>query len=169
MEKLIKKLKEMINDMTGNVLGINVKEKDIIDYIVGNNKICQFNLLSEKNKQNISSSKTKKKKVYVADLKNKFSVDYIICNYDSLKKYKKTLIKDSLVIAKKKVIFYTYDKENLELINDYKKYIVKTNLIQCIDGQIFVIDNRTLNKGVIAKLKYILNEIYNLIGDIMSS
>mgnify|MGYP006070215295 CR=1 FL=1 len=162
------KLKKIIKNLEGNVLGIGLNE-NLISAIEKNNRIIECNLLNScakgKFKKSFFNKTIKIKKIRKIFKKKK--VDYIICNYDEINNYFNTFIKDSIYINKNKLYFYGNIDVNLLKLK-YGRYNTKINLI---DKNIIEIDN-SLAKNNFLKDNYyrfidFKNHLVEIIGDIL--
>ena len=162
------KLKNIIKNLEGNVLGIGLNE-NLISAIEKNNRIIECNLLNScakgKFKKSFFNKTIKIKKIRKIFKKKK--VDYIICNYDEINNYFNTFIKDSIYINKNKLYFYGNIDVNLLKLK-YGRYNTKINLI---DKNIIEIDN-SLAKNNFLKDNYyrfidFKNHLVEIIGDIL--
>ena len=162
------KLKNIIKNLEGNVLGIGLNE-NLISAIEKNNRIIECNLLNScakgKFKKSFFNKTIKIKKIRKIFKKKK--VDYIICNYDEINNYFNTFIKDSIYINKNKLYFYGNIDVNLLKLK-YGRYNTKINLI---DKNIIEIDN-SLAKNNFLKDNYYRfidykNHLVEIIGDIL--
>ena len=101
------KLKNIIKNLSGNVLGIGLDE-DFTNLIEKNDKIIECNLLNSYTKGKFKKSFFKKT-IRIKKIRKVFKkkrVDYIICNYDEIKDYLNTFVKDSIYFNKGKLHFY---------------------------------------------------------------
>ena len=162
------KLKNIIKNLSGNVLGIGLDE-DFTNLIEKNDKIIECNLLNSYTKGKFKKSFFKKT-IRIKKIRKVFKkkrVDYIICNYDEIKDYLNTFVKDSIYINKGKLYFYgDIDFELLKL--KYSRYNTKINLI---DKKTIEIDN-SLAKNSFLKDNYyrfidFKNHLIEIIGDIL--
>ncbi len=162
------KLKDIIKKMEGNVLGIGLDET--LTYLIEKNeKIVECNLLNScvkgKFKKSLFKKTIKIKKIRKIFKKKK--VNYIICNYDEIKPYLNTFVKDSVYINKNKLYFY--GDIDVELLKTrYNRYNTKINIL---NNDIIEIDN-TLAKNNFFKDNYyrfvdFKNYLVELIGDIL--
>ena len=162
------KLKKIIKDLNGNVLGIGLDEK-LTNLIEKNDKIIECNLLNSYIKGKFKRSFFKKT-IKIKKLRKVFKkkkVNYIICNYDEIFKYLNTFVKDSIYINKNKLYFYGNIDINLLKLK-YGRYNTKINII---DKKIIEIDN-SLAKNNFFKDNYyrfidFKNHLVEIIGDIL--
>lgn len=172
-----KDLIKVLYKISGNVLCIGLPSNLNI-YLDKNEKIITCDILTNERK-NIKSIKEsikhpfKSKSVNINKLRKKYKkkkIDYIICDYDTVKPYLKTFIKNSIYINKNKLYFY--GNVDFELIKKrYSRYKTKIDFKKYSDGYIVEIDNSNAKNN---KLKeffyYIIDTTLNLveiIGDIL--
>jgi len=171
--------KELINTsktFKGHVIGVGINDK-ISDALFDNKKIVSIDILSALNDKNLVFEKGESTSYLpIKDLRKHFGkkkIDYIICDFDHIKKYAKYFIKDSIYMAKNTIYMYASDIDDYLLIEKrYGRYNIN------ITGSQF--GKQYLIKIVVGKTKnnllkdagyYILDNISNLgeyIGDIIA-
>ena len=158
--------------LSGNVLGIGVDEK-ITNILDTNERIIECNLLDSINtssKKNKNGQKIKKISIKkIRKIFKKKRVDYVICNIESVKKYLKTFIKDSIYINKDMLYIYGIKDKDLkdELIHKYKRYNVEIEEIKDNDTYILKIDNKKSKTNILKDIIYlIIDTIVNLLNAI---
>lgn len=105
----------------------------------------KFRLPSRKRKVNIK----KIRKVF-----KKKKIDNVICNYDTVKGFLKTFIKDSIYINRGKLYIYG-DKAYLDfVISRYKKYNSTVTLKNFGERFVLVIDNSKAKTSFAKDIKY---------------
>jgi len=116
-------LLNQVKNMEGSLLGIGITSEKLKKAIQNNNKITICNLLEE-NTKGIGKKKfsilNKPRTINIKKIKKIFKkkrVDNIICNIDTIKKFQKTFIRDSVYINKNKLYIYG-NKEDLENIKE---------------------------------------------------
>ncbi len=164
-------LKKIIKKIDGNVLGIGLDEKlsEIIDQ---NDRITECNLLNSyvkgKFKGSLFQKTIKIKKIRKIFKKKK--VDYIICDYDQIKKYLNTFVKDSVYINKNKLYFF--GNVDFDLINyKYQRYDTKIDVKKYKDKYIVEIDNSKAKNNFLKdnyyRVKDFKDKIIEVIGDVL--
>lgn len=133
MKKVEKQLEYLIKNTEGKILGIGLS-KNVIAMIEKNKKITYCDLLNSFTKKG-KESKKKEKLFYIKDLRKKYKknkLDLIIVDYNEVKKYKKTFIRDSIYICKGQIYVYNAD----ESVEKYKRYkaVIKTSEVVEIDA-----------------------------------
>ncbi len=152
-------LVNLIKKMSGSVVcfGLDDGFKPAISQ---NDKITSCYLLEEasssfgKKKFRFPSSRRKVniKKIRKAFKKKK--IDNVICNYDTIKGFLKTFIKDSIYINRGKLYIYG-DKSDLDfLISRYKKYNSVVTLKPFGEKFVLVIDNSKAKTSFVKDVKY---------------
>jgi len=175
-----KELIKIINKLNGNILIIgniddnlekinknpNIIECDIIN--INDNKKEKINKFKDKfNKKEQKINIKKLKKIY-----NKKSIDYILCDYELIKKYMRFFVKDSVYLNKNKLYLYGINiKEVKEIINKYKRYDVLVKPTIKDDYFFIEIDNKNSKNNIIKDFIYFIIDtityITDFIGDIL--
>ena len=148
-EYLIKKIEKM----EGSTVGIGINSQKIKNAIETNPKINIYHSL-EASPKGINKKKfkmpSKLKKVNIKKIKKVFKkkrINNIICNYDTIKDFLKTFVRDSVYINKEKLYIYGKKTDLEPVINKYKRYTDKIELIEKKDQFLLIIDNtNTKNK-----------------------
>lgn len=182
----MKKIYDITKCASGNVLGIGVDEY-MSKILEQNELVLNCNLLDSCTATRINQTKKekkeqeKKKKLKKIRIKNirkifkKKKVDFIICNIESIKKYLKTFVKDSVYINKDMLYIYNIKDEDLkeELIKKYRRYTKKVEVIKDEKTYILKIDNKDSKTNIIKDSLYILIDTFiqliNIISDILMS
>lgn len=132
-----------LKNIHGNVLGIGLTEK-MIDILNQNKHIIECYLM-DSDSNNIENSKGCNKTVNIKKIKKIFkkkSFDYIICNFEQIKPYLRSFIKNSIYLNKGKVCFYNIkDFELAELERRYCRYHATSEI-----KKDFIIIDTTLSK-----------------------
>lgn len=143
MEKyLIKEIKQM----KGSLLGIGITSEKIKDAINKNDEILICNLLEETTKRKNSNlvAGKKQRKVNIKKLRKTFRkkrTDNVICNLETVKKFLKTFVRDSVYINKGKLYIYG-DKEEIETLKKkYERYTKDIKIINKAKQSILVVNN----------------------------
>ena len=174
--KINSNLKKYLKKINGKIIGIGIKEINLIDIIEKNDAIVECDLLNSISK-NDGSDNGKSKKISIKKIKKlyrKKSIDYMIINIDEMKKYLKTFIKDSIYLTTKEICYFvTKEYEKDVIIKRYQRYTKKIEVLECDDGYIIRIDiENTKNNFFKDKIYYIIDTLYNLsdiIGDILAT
>ena len=175
--KLKSTLKKYIKNMNGSLIGIGIKDVDLIEEIDKNNKIVMCDLLNSVSINSKNVSKKRKKKIYIKNLKKRYkhnNIDYMIINVDEVIKMLKTFIRDTVYITDKKIYYYSKRKTILEKIESrYHRYTKDTLITKYEDGYILKIDiNGCKNNYFKDKIYYVLDTLSNIadiIADILIS
>jgi len=163
---------KIIKQFNGSILGIGLDDY-LIKELDKNTCIKECNLLS-----NISKTKGKGKghnktiSIYkIRKFFKKKSIDFIICNYESIDRYLKTFVKDSIYLNSFKIYYYGSNLDNL--IKKYQRYNTKIEVIKKGKYTILEIDASMAKNNVFKELVYrfidFINYIVELIGDILMS
>ena len=169
------KIYDITKCLSGNVLGIGVDQK-ITQILEQNDRVLNCNLLNSEISTPTKGKKERQKKISVKKIRKKFkkkNIDYIICNIEEMKKYQKTLIRDSVYINKDILYIYNIKDEELkeELIKKYKRYNTKIEEIKDKDTRILKIDNKKSKTNKLKDIKYsivdTLISLFNIISDLL--
>jgi len=141
-----KELEKIIKNLKGNLIGIGIKEENLIKLIEKNDNIFECNLLDCIDINN--EEKGKNKKVKIKKLRKKFKkrrTNYIICNYKRICEFKEKFIYDSIYICNKEI--YIYSEEYIESIERRYNRFCKTEISKTTEGYIYKINiNKKMNK-----------------------
>ena len=172
-----KELIKIIKKLSGSVLSIGLDDELNLE-LERNNKIDELdeiNIISKKSgsiKTN-KKIKIKSKKINIKKLKkiyNKKKTNYIICNYEVIKKYMRYFIKDSVYINNKKLYLYGISvKEVKTIINKYKRYNVLIKPNENKDYFIIEIDNTNSKNHIFKDIFYFISDTIELISDLIGN
>lgn len=178
---MFNRLKEIIKKLEGNVLTIGLDD-EILDSFKSNNNVNLYAISYENNKGLLpKKSKMKKtntgKEINIKKIRkyiNKKSVDYLILNIESMYKYYKYVIKDTIYLNNNTI--YVYSSNNIDkefVISRYKRYNVKIEVTDYKNGYIIKIDNKLGKTNFIKdRINIIKDTLYNIaefIGSILAS
>lgn len=117
-------MKTELKNIKGNVLGIGLTES-LTDILGENNNIDECYLMNSDSK-NTDNSRIYTKTINIRKIKKFFckkNFDYIICNFEQIKPYFRSFIKNSIYLNRKKIYYYNInDFELKELENRYNRY-----------------------------------------------
>lgn len=153
-------LEKQIKNMEGSLLGIGITSEKIKNAINKNDKITICNLLEE-NTKGIGKKKfsilNKPRTINIKKIKKIFRkkrVDNIICNIDTIKKFQKTFVRDSVYINKNKLYIFG-DKEDLEIIKEkYERYTKDIELKKEGKEYILTINNENTKNNKLKDIGY---------------
>lgn len=159
MNNELKKLK-------GTVLGIGLSEQE--QKILEKNKDVVECYLMDSNKKGNSKGKGKVKTINIRKIRRKFrdkSFDYIIANFEELKPYLRSFIKNSIYLNRGKLYYYNIkDFELEELENRYIRYSSKVE----IKKGLVIIDNTNSKTNIFKNIFYyfcdLVYDVIDLIG-----
>lgn len=165
---------EKIKKMEGTLIGIGIENKKIKEEIQNNSNIKTCYLLEKfpsilsKKKFQIFNNKTvnikKIKKVF-----KKKRIDNIICNYETVKPFLKTFVRDSVYINKNKLYIYG-EKEDIEkIVERYKRYTDEIEIKKEQDSFLIIVDNKNTSNKKITDIKYWWIDTLNNIADILTA
>jgi len=151
-----------LKKISGSVLGIGLSEKEQI-ILEKNDKVLECYLLNS-NSTNNTNSKGRSKVVDIRKIKKIFrkkSFDYIIGNFDELKPYLRSFIKNSIYLNRNKIYYYNINDFELEELQN--RYIRYGSIIE-IKKNLVIIDNSNSKKNIFKTIFYYLCDlIYDVI------
>ena len=168
-------LKNVIEKISGNLLGIGIQQKNLIESIDKNEniKICDLLDSADIKKEGLSG---KIKKVYIKKFRKVFKkgrFDYIIANSKLLEDYYRYFVKDSIYINKNIIYIYIdkeYDYERL--IKMYKRYNTNVKMEKYNDGVLIIIDASKSCDHVIKNKFYLIGDTvyyyFDKLGDYLA-
>ena len=170
-----KELIKIIKKLSGSVLSIGL-EDELNEELEKNEKIIELDEINLINKKSGSIKtnkkiKSKDKKINIKKLKkiyNKKKTEYIICNYEIMKRYMRYFVKDSVYINSK--ILYLYGisvKEVKFIIKKYKRYNVLVKPVEEKDYFILEIDNTNSKNNIFKDIFYFIFDTLELISDLI--
>lgn len=168
-----KELKKIFSKLSKSVVGIGLDDE--LSYTLeSNDNILELDIINiEKKKKGKLNNKTKNKsrKINIKKLKkiyNKKSVEYVICNYEVIKKYFRYFISDSIYMNNNKLYLYGTSMEDIkEIKKKYKRY---NTLIKVTDEKkyfIIEIDNKESKNNFFKDKLYFIVDTYNYLVDII--
>lgn len=171
MKKIENELKEIIKVMNGKLLLVGNYSNKLKEIIDNNENILFCDELTSNVVDGKGKGKTKKlniKKIKKHYKKNK--INNTIVNFEEVKEYKNTFVKDSTYITKGNII--VIDKNSDETIfNMYKRYTKDIKIINCLDGKIFVINSSKAKNNKIKDMYYFIHDliidIFDTIGNLL--
>ena len=153
-------LEKQIKNMSGSLLGIGITSEKLKNTINNNNKITICNLLEENSKSTNKkkfSILNKPRTINIKKIKKVFRkkrVDNIICNINTIKKFQKTFVRDSVYINKNKLYIFG-DKQELETIKEkYERYTNEVELKKENKDYILIINNENTKNNKIKDIGY---------------
>lgn len=155
-----------LKKLEGSVLGIGLSEKE--QEILQNNKKVIECYLMDSNSKGSSKGKGKTKTINIRKIRRKFrdkSFDYIIANFEELKPYLRSFIKNSIYLNRGKIYYYNIkDFELEELENRYVRYNSKVE----IKKNLVIIDNSNSKTNIFKNIFYyfcdLVYDVIDLIG-----
>lgn len=170
-----KELTKIIKKLSGSVLSIGLDEELNKELEKNNNidELDEINLITKK-KGNIKTTKKiklKNKRINIKKLKKVYSkkkTNYIVCNYEVMKKYMRYFIKDSVYINNKFLYLYgTSTKEINMIIKRYKRYNVLIKPMENKEYFIIEIDNTNSKNNAFKDFFYFIYDTLELITDLI--
>ena len=169
MKDIEKHLKEILKSISGNILGIGIKDEKLIKIIDNNININNCTLLNNINTSD-SDEKGYIQTINIRRLRKVFKkkkTDYIIGNMEDLEKYLKYFIKDSIFISRNKIYLYgKLDKEKFDnLVKKYERYNVEIAIRRYRQNFLLTIDSQNAKSYKLKDLGYF---IYYTISDLLT-
>ncbi len=163
-----KEIKELLKAFEGNVLIIGFsKTSNELKEIDKNKKIVDYTHLSNENgtdskgKRKLFGNKTISIKKMYKDLK-KEKYDYILVEFEIIKKYLDSFIYNSYKLAKKKIYFIlndeTYNYE--ELMYRYKRYNANPSSISYKNDYIITIELQNMKMNLYKRILYRIRDVF---------
>ena len=122
-------IKKILKKLKGSLLGIGINDPSMFDIIEKNDNINLCYLLSNNEKNNSKKfkmyKKNRTKKINIKKLSKYFrikSIDYIVCDYNVVKKYIRSFQGESVYINKKKIYLYGNINDLGNLKEKYERF-----------------------------------------------
>lgn len=166
------KIKKIVKSLNGNLIGIGIKDKSILDEINKNDKIVLCDLLNSVSQTSKNTDKKSKKKKYVRNLVKRYKkidIDYMIIDASEINKILKTFIVDSIKICDNKIYIYSDKKYVLNKIDKrYKRYTKNTKLDKYDNGYILEINIENVKVSFIKSKLYLIIDTFSNISDLIA-
>lgn len=151
-----------LKKISGSVLGIGLSEKEQ-NILEKNKKVLECYLLNS-NSTNKTNSKGYSKTINIRKIGKLFrkkSFDYIIGNFDELKPYLRSFIKNSIYLNKGKTYFYNINDFELEELNN--RYVRYGSIVEIKKNSV-IIDNSSAKTNIFKNIFYYFCDlIYDVI------
>ena len=151
-----------LKKISGSVLGIGLSE-NFQKTLEKNDKVLECYLLNSEGSSG-EGSKGYSKIINIRKIRKVFRekrFDYIICNFEELKPYLRSFIKNSIYLNKNKIYFYNIKDFELEELE--KRYIRYGSNIQK-NKNIFIIDNNNAKTNIFKNTYfYFCDLVYDVI------
>lgn len=173
-------LKNILENSCGNILGIGLNDKELLDIIDNNKKIIKCDILNN-NSIGIGKDNSKGPKSKTINIKNikrvfkKKKTDLVICDYKHINKYLKTFVKDSVYITKGNIVMYgKFTNLELEkLISLYNRYEIKNIIINEKNNYVIKFEINNVKTNKLKDFGYLiidcLSELYDIVTDLLVS
>ena len=166
------KIRSIIKKLDGNLIGIGIKDKSILEEINRNDKIVLCDLLNSISCESFEVDKNRKKKKYVKNLVKRYKkidIDYMIIDSSEIEKLLKTFIVDSIKISDKKIYIYS-DKKHIarRIEKRYRRYTKNTDITKYEDGYILEIKTDNVKIGFIKRKLYYIIDTFSNISDLIA-
>lgn len=152
-----------LKNVKGSVLaiGLNSKQADILN---NNNQVLECFLLNANNDYDESNIKGKNKVINIKKIRKVFKrkkFDYIICNFEEVRPYLRSFIKNSIYLNNKSIYFYNI--KNFE-IEELERRYVRYNSQFTYKKDIAIIDNINAKTSLFKNIYFYLTDfIYDSI------
>ena len=169
MKKIENELKEIIKVMNGKLLLIGNYSNKLKEIIDNNENILFCDELTSNVVDGKGKGKTKKlniKKIKKHYKKNK--INNTIVNFEEVKEYKNTFVKDSSYITKNQIVIIDKSDNNL-IYKMYKRYCNDIKVVECLDGKIFIINSNNSKNNIIKNIIYYIIDVFTDILDIIGN
>lgn len=162
---------KIIQQSKGTVLGIGL-DKQMVEAALKNDFIIKCDLLDSYTEEK-SGKRGRLKTIKVKKINKYFKkkiIDVILCDYQVIKRYMNTFVKNSVYINRKKLYFFgDVDKELI--MHRYQRYNTTIEFKEKKDGCIIIIDNEKAKNNKIKDIGYRIIDgilwIIDFIGDIL--
>lgn len=169
---------EEIKKMSGSLVGIGTDDVSFLEAIDDNNKIDLCYILSNGGKNGKKKFKLfrggRTKTVNIKKLSKYFrlkSIDNILCEYGTVKRYIRPFIGESIFMSKGKIFIYGSIKDLSNLEEKYKRYNSKTELVKNNKSFLLIIDNKdskiNIFKNTLYKIKDFFSDVADFITDLL--
>lgn len=172
-------LKKICKKLYGSVLSVGLDNDKVKEVIEDNDDILSSIYINKykrrKFRQEIDNCY---KKISIRRLKSVFknkSINFMLCNYDILKSYKRHFIKNSINISIDGVFFYgkIEDVDLDELEYRYKRYGCKTEIVKGKNYFIMRIDTLKVKapfmKNILYRIRDCFYDFIDVVGDLMAT
>lgn len=172
-----KKIREIAQELSGTVMAMGIDSKLVLDDLEKNKRIEQCALLDCIEVMPIDGMKKRNKKIPLKKLRKKVGkkkIDTILCRIDTIDRYWRYFIRDSIYMTKGEIIYFgkldefTIDKEEFQ--KRYQRY-KNVNVLFEENSEgilIHVKVNGAKNRFLFDKLYFIRDSLYQgiqLLGD----
>ena len=155
-----------LKKIKGTVLGIGLSEKE--QMILEKNKDVVECYLLDSNKKGTSKGKVKTKTINIRKIRKKFrkkSFDYVIANFEELRPYLRSFVKNSIYLNRGKLYYFNISDFELEELEDrYVRYNAKVE----IKKDWVIIDNSNSKTNIFKNIFYyfcdLVYDVIDLIG-----
>jgi len=165
-------LKDIVKKFEGKVISIGLYE-ELCDIIEKNDKVLSYDILDNKTEKKGKRKLFGNKTININKIRKKYKkkkIDYIICDYETIKPYLKKFIKNSVYINKNKLYFYGDIDVNL-ITKKYNRYDTKINVKKYKNTSIIEIDNTKSKNKMIKEIFYSIKDngeaFIDIVGDIL--
>lgn len=164
-----------INKIEGSLLGIGIEDPSMLDAIEKNDKINLCYILTKGNKFNKKKftffKRGKKKTINIKKIKNYFrknSISTILCEYNTIKKFNKRFIPNSIYINKGKIIIYGDIKDLNIVLEKYKRYSKDIKIEKNNRSFILIINTKESKTNIFKDNYYVIKDSINEIIDYLT-
>jgi len=168
-------LENQIKNMNGSLLGIGLNSTKLKKAIEDNTNITICNLLEE-NEKGVNKKKfsilNKPRTINIKKIKKVFRkkrVDNIICNINTIIKYQKTFVRDSVYMNKYKIYIFGDKKSLKEIKNKYQRYTDNITLEDKGQQSVLIINTKEAKQNKIKDIAYWWLDTFNIFVDALTA
>lgn len=174
--KLKEYFKNTFETLTGNVILIGIKDKQLLKIFQDSDKIKQCYFLNSESpfEQKQSKWSFRRNRISIDKFRKKFKkkrIDTIVCNITEMKHLLKTFVNDSVYICKGKIYYYGSSKKQLDiplLKEKYKDYKVTYEELKLDNAYLLIINVEKAKTNRVKQLWYRTKELLVSTGDAIS-
>ena len=174
------KILSQIKKMNGSLLGIGIDDEEMLNAIEENDKIDLCYILSNNgspsNKKFKIFERGRQKKINIKKLKKHFrkkSIDNILCDYNTVKKFLRSFIPGSVYINKGYLYIYGNERELDNLKEKYQRYTSDIKLIKKDKTFMLIINNQNAKSNILKdnvyKVKDLSSDMLDILTDLLTN
>ena len=154
--------------MSGSLIGIGTDDVNFLEAIDDNNNIDLCYILSNGGKNGKKKFKLfrggRTKTVNIKKLSKYFrlkSIDNILCEYGTVKRYIRSFIGESVFVCKGKTYIYGSIKDLNNLEEKYERYNCMAELIKNNKSFLLIIDNKNSKNNIFKNFLYKIKDFFS--------
>ena len=162
-----------IRQMYGSLIAFGLTDEKLKHEIEKNDAINTCYLLDSTSNFNKKKLKifNRGKTINIKKIKKVFKkkrIDNIIANYQTIKPFLKTFVRDSVYINKNKLYIYGTKEDYEDIIQRYKRYTDKIEIKKEKDYFVIIIDNTNTSNKKIKDIIYWWKDTFTSIADFLT-